>query len=236
MTVETVTVDPELARRALGDVLDADAAAQPAAAPPPRRQPPPDATPEAPWGFNKKTGKPNKGPAGPGRPPKDTAAAARTEEPSTPAQTPVNSQPGTAVAEQRSYAQEVSDALTIGWMMLASLPPTKPQAYVLHEGMGNLVPAWDQAARQNPTVRKYVLKISGEGSWAWVIPVAISTLPVVLGMWQALSLDKEQRAELTAATDAHLKEFVLEQAKAAGLQVPEEPAAEPGAAPPARAA
>jgi hypothetical protein len=235
MTVETVTVDPELARQALGEVLDKDAAAQPAAQPPPRRIPPPDATPEAPWGF-KADGTPRKGPAGPGRPRKDTADAPRTAEldTSTPGGSPDNSQP----SEPRSYAQEVNDALAVGWMILATIPPTKPQAYILHEAMPNLVPAWDQAAQHNASVRKFVLKISGDGSWAWVVPVAISTIPVLMGFWQVLGLPKEDRAKLVAASDQHLKEFVLEQAKSAGLEIPAESGspAGPGAESPARAA
>lgn len=224
---ETVTVDPELAKQALGDVLDADAAKAMAAAPPPRRPPPPDATPEAPWGF-KADGTARKGPAGPGRPKKDAAMASRTEkdEAGTPGGGPGNSQ----VAVPRSYAQEVSDALTIGWMILATVPMTKAPAAVLHEGIPAMVPAWDKAAQANPAIRSVVLKLSGEGSWAWMIPVAITTVPVVMGMWQAaVDQDKELRARLVAKTDADLKEFVIGQARAAGMEIPDDEPQPPAA-------
>jgi hypothetical protein len=217
MTAETVTVDAELARQALADVLDADAAAQPAAAPPPRRLPPPDATPEAPWGF-KADGTPRKGPAGPGRPRKDADAKARTDD--TP-DAPGKPQQPAAPAADVSYAEQVGDALTVGWMILGTIPFTKPQAAVLHNGMETLIPAWDQAARHNPTIRKYVLKLSGEGSWAWLIPVAITTMPVVMGMWQA-TIDQSIRPQLAKQTDADLTEFILGQAREAGLPIPDD--------------
>ena len=209
----TVMVDADLARQALDSALEDDAAKAPAQAPPPKRQPPADATPDAPWGF-KADGSPRKGPPGPGRPRKDAASAPRTEEPS--------SEVARSAPADVSYAQQVSDALTVGWMVLAAIPYTKPQAAVLHDGMPAMVPAWDQAARQNTAVRKYVLKLSGDGSWAWIVPVAVSTMPVLMGMWQALTAGKDLRAALAAQTDQHLQDFVIEQARAAGIQIPDQ--------------
>jgi hypothetical protein len=210
---ETVTVDSELARQALDDVLDADAAKQPAAAPPPRRVIE-GATPDAPWGF-KGDGTPRKGPPGPGRPRKDKAADPRTEPPGTPGQEAGKSQ----AVEPVTYAQQVNDALMLGWIVMASVPPVRPQAAILHDGIPGMVPAWDKAAQQNTTVRKYVLKLSGEGSWAWIVPVVLTTLPVVLGMWQATIAGPEIRKQLAGQTQIDLQAFLVEQAQAAGITI-----------------
>lgn len=226
MTAETVTVDPELARAALADVLDEDAARTPAAAPPPRRSPPADATPDAPWGF-KADGTARKGPPGPGRPRKDPASAARTEAPSSTTPSSPSSTSAPAGADPaRSYATEVNDALAIAWMVMAAVPFTKPQAAVLHDGIPAMVPAWDRAAQKNATVRSYVLKLSGEGSWTWIVPVVMTSLPVVLGMWQALSASPETRAALKEQTDKDLEAFLLEQLTAAGVEIPSQNSAE----------
>ena len=211
----TVTVDPELARRALGEVLDADAAAQPAAPPPPRREPPPDATADAPWGF-KADGTPRKGPPGPGRPRKDKADEARTtgQEPaSTPAQDPAKLQPAA------DYSDDIGAALTMVWMGMASIPWTRAHAAIVRIQTPQLVPAWNAAAQQNATIRRYVLKLSGEGSWAWVLPVTITTVPLVLGMWQ-VTRDPELRAQLAARTEQEFAAFIAEQAAAAGITMP----------------
>lgn len=223
---ETVTVDPEMARRALGDALAADAAASPSAPPPPRKERPPDATPEAPWGF-KADGTPRKGPPGPGRPRTipDGADKPRVTDqplPSAPSGGPANLQP----AAGADYSDQIGGALTMVWMGMAGVPWTRAHAAVLRNSTPSLVPAWNSAAQQNATVRRYVLKLSGEGSWAWVIPVTIATTPLVMAMWQ-VTRDPELRATLAAQTEKEFTAFITEQARAAGMDIPDQDAAPP---------
>jgi hypothetical protein len=202
-----VIVDPDLAKRALGQVLDDDAAAQPDAAPPPARAPIEGATPEAPWGF-KPDGSPRKGPPGPGRPRKDPADKPRTEErPAAAAQ---------AAAEppvKESYAEDIHAALTTAWMGLSLIKWTRGHAAVIHANTPQLATAWAVAAKQNKQVRTWVVKLSGEGSWGWVIPVTAATAPVVLGLWE-VTRNAELRAGMAEQNDAEFGAFIADQMKA----------------------
>jgi hypothetical protein len=217
---QTLLVDPELARQALGDVLDADAAAAPAAPAPPARPRPADATEEAPWGF-KADGTPRKGPPGPGRPRKDPDSKPRTAEEPAPA---APAAPGSAVAliDERSYEEEITSGITTVWMGLSAIPFTQAHAAVLNRNAGELIPALNKAAQQNDSVRKYVLKLSGEGKWAWVLPVAMVTTPLAIGFFQ-VTVNKDLRAELKAENQVNFRAFLLDQARAAGMTIPDDP-------------
>lgn len=215
MTAGTVTVDPELAKAALGQVLDDDAAAQPAAPPPPKRERPPDATDEAPWGF-KPDGSARKGPPGPGRPRKDAADKPRVDDkPPAPAASPATPAPGTTKTD---YSQDIGAALTMAWMGLSAVPWTRAHAAVVRRYTPQMVPAWNAAAQQNATIRGYVMKLSGEGSWGWVIPVTVTTAPLVIGLWQ-VTRDPQARAQLAAENDVAFGEFIRAQAAAAGIDL-----------------
>jgi len=210
---ETIMVDPELARQALGDVLDADAAAQPAQDPPPRRPPPPDATAEAPWGF-KADGTPRKGPPGPGRPRKDKTDQARVTDDKPPAGD--GKQDPQPAQEPADYTADITGALTMVWMGASALPWTRGHAGALYGQIPALAPAWSTAAQHNAAIRRYVVKFSGQGSLAWVIPVTVSTSQLVLALWE-VTRNAELRAELARQNDEDFRLFVREQAEAAGM-------------------
>lgn len=216
MSTPSIAVDPDLARQALGDALDADAAAQPAAEAPPRRQPPPDATPEAPWGF-KADGTPRKGPPGPGRPRRsdpDSRPRTQPDTPDSPSSSTPSSSSAAADAAPVDYTEDIGSALVLGWMCLSTIPFTHAHAAIVRRSMPELAPAWNTAAQQNATVRRYVRKLSGDGSWSWVIPVTVATTPLVLGLFQA-SINSELRAELKQENARNWEQFLRDQVQAA---------------------
>lgn len=212
---ETITVDPSLTAGLLDDVLDRDAASHPSADPPPRV---PwlndDGSPR--WGT-KADGSPRKSNPGTGRPPKNADDKARsTDKAPDPPQVPKPS----SNPDARDFTDDIGAALTMVWMGTAAIPWTKAHAAVIRLYTPNMAPAWNTAAQQNATVRKYVLKLSGEGSWSWVLPVTIVTTPLLTGFWQ-VTRDADLRRELAAQTEKDFATFLAEQAKAAGMTVPE---------------
>lgn len=231
---DTVTVDPELAKNLLDDTLDRDAASHPSAeAPPMVPWLNEDGTPR--WGV-KADGTPRRSKPGPGAPKRSDAEKPRTTDKpaSTPAKEPPKSQPAPA-GPPKDYTEDIGGALTLVWMGLASVPFTRAHAAIVRGQTPAMVPAWNQAAQQNPTVRKYVEKLSGEGSWAWVIPVTIVTVPLAAGMWQ-VTRDRDLRQQLAAQTEKDFAEFITEQARAAGMKIPgpqsaQQPQEDPNASP-----
>ncbi|HXC83863.1 MAG TPA: hypothetical protein VNV62_18600 [Trebonia sp.] len=226
---ETLTVDPELARGLLDDVLDRDAADGPGADPPPRvpwlNE---DGSPR--WGV-KADGSPRRAKPGTGRPRLDDNDKPRTTgkpppQPGTPGDTPPNPQSSGGGSGAKDYSEDIGATLTMVWMGLASVPFTRAHAAIVRAQTPAMVPAWNTAAQQNATIRKYVQKLSGEGSWAWVIPVTITTTPLAAGMWQ-VTRDASLRAALAKQTEKDFAEFIAEQATAAGMDIPEMPAEPP---------
>lgn len=218
---ETVTIDPALINDAYNQALDTDAAAHDAAPPPPR-VPWLNDDGSARWGY-KANGEPRKAKPGTGRPPRDDSDKPRTSdkpppEPGTPAEGAHNPQSGGS--SQRDYTEDIGGALTMVWMGLASVPWTRGHAAVFRAQTPAMVPAWNTAAQQNAKVRYYVEKLSGEGSWAWVIPVTIVTAPLLTGFWE-VTKNRSLRANLAAQTERDFAEFIVAQAKAAGMEVPE---------------
>lgn len=217
----TVTVDAGALDAAFEGALDSDAGSHPAAAPPPR-------TPwlnedgSAKYGT-KPDGSPKKGPGGPGRGNKarpESAPRGDAKAPAAAARAPAAGKAAAASdpGEPKDYSDDISGALFLGWMGLASTPWTKPQAAVVKNATPAMVPAWNQAAQQNATVRMWVGKLSGEGSWAWVIPVTMTTAPLALGIWESIR-DKAARAALTAQTENDWQEFLTATAEAHGLEL-----------------
>ena len=69
--------------------------------------------------------------------------------------------------------------------------------------------AWNQAAQHNATVRGWVEKLAGEGSWQWVIGVGIWSANMLAGLQEIAGKDNaDLRRRAAAANDAELQEFL----------------------------
>jgi hypothetical protein len=201
--------------------------AEPAAAPPPKLPPVDGADPEAPFG-RKPDGTPRRSRPGPGRGNrKDPADEPRTT--STPPPPPPPAPPA-AKSEPRDYTADLQGAGTAVWVGLSSTPWTKAHAWLWRSQIGGLAAGLNEGAQHNAAVRRYVEKIAGEGSVLWVLPVATSVASLAVGSWQLLQ-DKQLREKLGAVNDEAFGEFVMEQAKAMGLDTTE-PAAGSSSSPP----
>jgi hypothetical protein len=232
--VTTTAVDP--AHSAFAAALAKDAGRT--VAPPPDIPPPPPVDPDAPhgrdgngvpltpFGSNKKTGAPNKKPPGPGRP-----KTAVTERPAAPAPPRAAGHPA-AAEDFAGDLQNLADSVWLGGSALKGgklgpirIPDTRAYALAWHQASPNLVATWTAAAQQNPTVRGYVRKLSGEGSWSWIIGVAISAAGLASGLASVASATAEEKAQLVAVNDRLSQEYVREQMMALGMEVPDEAAA-----------
>lgn len=218
---------------AFAAALSADAGVTPTEIPaPPRRAATvdPDAphgrdehgTPHAPWGVGA-NGKPRIKPAGPGRP-KSKDEQARVA--ATPKGASGGAPKGGGHAEDADYSGDLAGLGMSVWMGGAALPATRPYAHLWKQSLPGMVNAWNEAAKQNATVRGYVEKLAGDGSYAWVIGVALSTAPLVAGCLELAKRgktaeDKAERAQLRAqyanACEAELREFMAEQMAAMGM-------------------
>lgn len=225
----TTTADPVASTFAAALAKDAgrSVAEPPDIPPPPERDP--DAphgrdgagNPNAPHGVNKKTGKPNIKPPGPGRPKTATER---------PAAAPAPAAAGSPAEEDfAGDLQTLADSIWLGASALKGgrigpvrVPDTRHYALAWHQATPNLVTSWTQAAVQNPTVRGYVRKLSGEGSWSWVIGVAISAASLASGMAAVASATAEERASIVALNDHLSKEYIKAQMLALGMEIPED--------------
>lgn len=160
--------------------------------------------PNAPHGVNKKTGRPNIRPAGPGRPGKDKAGEPRTRD-ATPADVPPakgKDSASKAVLEPADYSgklMEASEAIWFGGSMVARVGPQVPV-------IGKLLPAWklsatmavfdserprlcaalNLAAQHDQRARKLAVKLS-EGEVSWALTVMFMVAPftgAVAAVWQ----------------------------------------------------
>jgi hypothetical protein len=231
--VTTATADP--VANAFEAALAKDAGR--AASPPPDIPPPPpvdpdaphgrdaEGTPLAPYGHHKQTGRPNKKPPGPGRPKTATAPAAGGRAAG------MSSPPGSPSTGGEDYAGDLKDLADGIWMGASGLkggrlgpvrvPDLRAHALAWHQSTPQLVGAWAAAADKNPTVRGYVRKLSGEGSWSWIIGVAISAAGLAAGLAAVSSATAEDRAQLAAHNDKLSEAFVREQTRALGMEIPE---------------
>lgn len=219
----TVTVDPALAKGLLDETLDADAASQagPDLAPPRVPWLNEDGSPR--WGV-KADGTPRRAKPGPGKPPRSAAEKPRTTAklPSTPAQTPDKSQPAGA----RDYTGAFRDAGLTVWMALSSVPFTTGHAFLLHQQIPALATGLNAGAQKNPWLAKQAAKLEAGEGYLWLIPLTVPLVSLAMGSWQ-LVRDGETRRALGAQNDALFQSFVIEQARAAGMDIPEESAQEP---------
>lgn len=179
-----------------------------------------DGSPIAPYGL-KADGTPRLKPAGPGRghrgdtTPRIQKTGGRH---AAPAARP-DPAPGTAT----DYHDDLAGFASGVWMLAANckgeklgplrIPDLRAYAHAWHITAPGMVNAWNVAAQKNETVRGYVEKLSGEGSWAWVIGVALASAPFV-GAVAELRKNPELRAEFAELTDTELDEFT----KALGIE------------------
>lgn len=188
-----------------------------------------DGTPLAPFGLNKTTGRPNLRKPGPGKGhkadrPRTTPAGKAPSAPGKPA----------AGAPSVDYSADLAGLATSIWIGASAMqggrlpligikiPDMRPYAAVLHHQTPQLVGAWNRAAQQSPTVRGWVEKLAGEGSWQWVIGVAVVSANFAAGCTElAKKENAELRAQYAAHNDQQLQEFLSAAVEEA---VPEEPA------------
>lgn len=144
-------------------------------------------------------GKPRLKPAGPGRghkgkdQPRETAAAAAA------------AIPGGGQQAGKDYREDLAGLGMTVWMGGAAWEPTRPYAHLFKRSMGPMVEAWNQAAQHNDAVRGWVEKLAGDGSWAWVIAVTVTTVPFLGACWELAR--KEQKPEMAARKAAYKKEL-----------------------------
>ena len=186
--------------------------------------------PLAPYGL-KADGSPRIKPAGPGRPKGDDKPHVTASEPSPPAAT------GGGV----DYTADLMNAGDQVWLILSvnkgiaffprkrkdgtvrplvSLPDTRAHAALFHEQLPGMARAWNEGARQNATVRRYVGKLGGEdGGISWMLAVGVTSAMFAMA---AASLARpemaEQRAELAAANNEDLEVYVKGIVEKIGLE------------------
>jgi hypothetical protein len=216
---------------AFARALARDAAVQPPEMPAPPRVAQ-SADPDAPHGRDdageplmpfgpRADGKPRLKPAGPGRghkgadQPRETAAAA--------AVTP------TGKRAPADYREDLAGLGMTLWMGGAALPATRPYAHLFKQSMPGMVESWNQAAQQNAAVRGWVEKLAGDGSWAWVIGVTVTTVPFAAACWELARKEKDAaRAEqkkaykqqLAQACKTELDQYITAQFATLGAEQP----------------
>jgi hypothetical protein len=245
------TTAPELGAidSAFNAALQSDAGTGPAApgppvAPPPRKSDNPDAphgygpdgtTPLAPYGH-KPDGRPRIKPGGPGRaarPSADDMPRVGMLPTSAPASSSSAASGSHAAADGPDYAGQLNDLGTTIWLagsmlrggrlFIIPVPDARPYAAVLHDQLPGLVNAWNVAAKQDPTIRGYVEKLSGEGSWSWRVGVAVTTIGFVAACTEMAKAPPELKAAAAAANDAELERFMTAQIAELGLEMGAEP-------------
>lgn len=218
----TATADPAAAFEA---ALAADAGQQaPSDVPAPPRI---DRDPEAPFGRDegggliaphglRADGKPRLNPAGPGR--GKTGAVDKPRVTSGPV-----APPGTTVAVS-GKPDYTDDLMTLGstvWVGMSALkggrllgvrvPDCRPYAALWNAQLPQQAAAWNAAAQQNPTVRGYVTKFTGEGSMTWLIGVAVAGAGFLAGCVEIAKADPDKKAAIAAVNDAKMQQFIADQ-------------------------
>lgn len=205
---------------------------------PPRRTDDPDAphgraedgTPNAPYGH-RADGRPRLKPAGPGRGHgrQGDDRARVIEHPTAAAAGGAGAAPGAAAAaaDGPDYTEQLAELGTAVWLGASSLrggrllflpiPDTRPYAAVWRQNLGPMVGAWNAAARQNATVRGYVERLSGEGSWGWIVGVSVTSAALLASMAEMARADPAVKAKACAVNDAQFEKFIETQLDELGL-------------------
>jgi len=166
----------------------------------------------------KQDGSPRLKPAGPGRGHRADAPRVRP----TPRHAAPSAEPATIAAGD--YTEALAGVGYGAWMAAAScrggkvlglnIPDLRPFAHAFHESLPGMVSAWNVAAQQNETIRNAVERMAGQGSWSWVLGVAISSAQFAGGCAQ-LARDTPEAAELrdqaAAESDTELAAFLQRQ-------------------------
>lgn len=188
----------------------------------------PDGKPLAPHGV-KADGTPRVKPAGPGRPPKDDAP--RVAAVAVPAKS--GSDDGDYSSALMGFGTSVWFAASgvRGWSLgkrkandgtvkpLVKVPDLRPYAAVFHDQLPVQVAAWNEAAKQNATVRSYVEKLAvGDGSVSWVLGVAVASAGLIGACAELARAPQDVREQATAANDSYLQEHLGDLVKAMGLE------------------
>jgi hypothetical protein len=187
---------------------------EPAVIPPPPRKDvlaDPDAphgrdgkgVPLAPFGLNKKTGRPNL--RRPGKPPKDDRPRVQTPADAAPGKPPV----------KRDYSAAIGEFTEGVWMLLSAAPVPVPairtriqaQAAIVRTNTPGIVKGVNLAAQHNPQVARGVDRLTTGGA-SWVLPAMFALGPFVAqsvmlwrspaeGAVEALAAQNEQAWEDT---------------------------------------
>ncbi len=180
-----------------------------------------DGTPLAPYG-SKPDGTPRIKPAGPGRGHAKTDAP-RTRAPGRHARAeaaPSRSSAAAAVAAPGDYTAELSSAGYGLWMLAANckggtvgriaVPDCRPYAHALNASLPALISSVNLGAQQNGTVRGWVEKLAGEGSWSWVLGLGLAGATFA-GECARLRNDPTMRAAYAELSDKELAAFMRDQ-------------------------
>jgi len=198
---------------------------EPDAPPPPPRKPvitDPDAphgrddagAPLAPFGLNKKTGRPNL--RRPGKPPKDEQPRVQPAAKGEPAK----------IAAKRDYSGAIGELVDGVWMLMSSAPVpvaklrtrVHAQAALVNMNKPGLVKGVNLMAQNNETVARGVEKLT-TGNVAWVLPAMFALGPFVaqsLMVWR--SPVEGTVAELAAGNDEAWDETVKAMAAQFGAE------------------
>lgn len=185
-----------------------------------------DGQPLAPYGM-RGDGRPRIKPAGPGR----GGKADRPRVTEVAASAAGQAAAADAAAAPQDYTADLDALATTVWMAASSMrggrlgpvrvPDCRPFAYVFRSGQPNLVAAWNLAAHQNPAVRGYVRKLSGDGSWSWMVAVAVTGFQLGAGCVEMARADVVTRVAAARQNEAAMDKFLRAQMRAMGLDVPE---------------
>lgn len=169
-----------------------------------------DGTPLAPYGH-KADGTPKIKPGGPGRKPANAPRIIDEDTTPPPAAADI---PGAA----KEYVGDLMGVGTAAWLGLSAvrggqiwrikLPDLRPYAAVLHQSTPDLAAAWAMGAAANPTVRRHVRKLSGDGSYAWVFAVGATTLGFAGMCAQVAQLPAEERNAIAEKNDVMVQQFM----------------------------
>lgn len=190
--------------------------------------------PLAPYGYNKKTGLPNRVPGGPGRGRRDRPRTA----PAPKAAAAAKPQAGEGKAAAAAYARDLEGLAATVWIGASAiqggrlpllgikLPDLQPFAYVWHQESPKMAAAWGQAAASNATVRGWVDKLAGDDSWQWLIAVGLTSANFLAACTELAKPERaDLRAQLAAANGEALAAFLAAQVEQATGEPAEQAAA-----------